>query len=356
LAVPVGNQAFPGSRSNTLSDASSVPEDLAPEAATALAAGLRFLQSAMRADGSLPSAKWRLAGGEEVDLVPERAVFPAALIGSVLLGVVGAEEIVAGTTRFVAAHREPEWVWRYLTQADPFADSLPPDVDDTALAALLLREAGDRVGTADAVLLSNRDRAGRFLTWITFRGEWWRSPARVRLLIRRLPHLRRVYRAFKEGMPRIRDMDAGVNANVVLYLGRHPGAERTVQYLVDLTRRGEIADRWYQDPLTLWYLISRALHRHGIAAGAVVLERLAECEPETPLQLAQATCIALDWGAPVPAEWIAGLAGSQSAGGGWERLPIYSVADQRWGGEATTTAFCVTALARWLRAGRSGGG
>jgi hypothetical protein len=147
-------------------------------------------------------------------------------------------------------------------------------------------------------------------------------------------------------------MDAGVNANVLLHLGRRPGTERAVDYLLDVARRAEIADRWYQDPLTLWYLISRALYRHRIKAGAVLLERLASCRPNTPLQLAQAVCIALDWGSRVPEEWIGELVASQSASGGWERLTIYSVADQRWGGEATTTALCVQALARWLGATR----
>lgn len=320
------------------------------EAGHALAAGLQFLEAVQRADGSLPSATWRMAGDREFHLGPEQAVFQTVFIGSVLLGVPGAEAIVGHVTQFVEAHREPEWVWRYLTKDDPRFDSLAPDVDDTALSALLLRAAGQSVGAADAVLLSNRDRSGRFYTWITVRGGWWRSPARLRIILRRRSHLRLVHAGFKHQHQHIRDLDAGVNANVVLHLGRRPGTERAVAYLLDVAGRGAIADRWYQDPLTLWYLISRALHGHGISAGAVLLERLASCRPTTPLQLAQAVCIALDWGGRVPEEWIAGLLASQSSGGAWERLAIYSVADERWGGEATTTALCVEALARWRAA------
>jgi hypothetical protein len=143
-----------------------------------------------------------------------------------------------------------------------------------------------------------------------------------------------------------------VNANVVLYLGPRRGAERAVEYLIGVARRGEIADRWYQDPFTLWYLISRALSRHRIAAGAVLLEHVASSRPTTPLQLAQAVCIALDWGGQVPDEWIGALVASGSPGGGWERLPLYSVGDLRWGGQAATTALAVEALARWLAAVR----
>jgi hypothetical protein len=322
------------------------------DAAHALATGLRFLQEIQQADGSLPSVKWRVAGDEEVDHVPEQAVFTTVFIGSVLLRVAGAEAIVARATEFAEAHREPGWVWRYLTKDDPWADSLAPDVDDTALSALLLREAGQSVGAADAVLLSNRDRKGRFFTWITLLGAWWRSLARVRILVRRRSHLRRVHHGFKYDNQRIRDIDAGVNANVVLHLGRRRGTKRAIDYLIDVARRGEIADRWYQDPFTLWYLISRALHKHDIESGAVLLEHLASRRPVTSLQLAQGVCIALDWGGQVPEAWIAGLVESQSASGGWKREAMYSVADLRWGGEATTAAVCVEALARWVGATR----
>lgn len=319
-------------------------------ASEAVAAGLRFLETIQHADGSMPSAKWRIVAGEEADLVAEQAVFPTAFIGSVLLGVPGAETIVGRATRFLEHHREPHWVWQYLTQDDPHADSLPPDVDDTALAALLLGAAGHDVTAADRVLLSNHDRTGRFFTWITVRGAWWRVPARVRILVRRRHHLRRLHVTFTVDSPRIDDIDAGVNANVVLHLGCRPGTERAVHHLVTVASRGEIADRWYQDPLTLWYLISRALSRHQVTDGAVLLERLAECTPTTQLQLAQAVCIALDWGATVSEDWVEGLLGSQSTRGGWTRVAIYADAQERWGGEATTTSLAVAALSRWLAA------
>jgi hypothetical protein len=200
------------------------------------------------------------------------------------------------------------------------------------------------------VLLSNRDAEGRFYTWITVRGAWWRSRARVRIVLRQLPHLDDLIAGFRNDAPRVRDMDAGVNANVVLHLGRRPGTERAIDYLLQVARSGEVDDRWYQDPLTLWYLISRALNRHGIAAAITFRQRLAECDPSTPLQLAAAICVALDWGAPVPDEWIAEVLASQSPNGEWERLTIYAYTEEnlRWGGEAITTAMCVEALARWL--------
>ena len=317
----------------------------------ALAAGLQFLESSQQPDGSFTSAWWRVVEGEEVGVWLENSFFQSAFIGSVLLGVAGAEAIVRRVTQFVEARREPGSVWRYLNGEQPGGDGLAPDVDDTALASLLRRAAGQPVGAADSVIMSNRDRRGRFYTWITVLGPWWRSPAaRVRILHGRRRDLLRVCRAFKKDNQRVRDMDAGVNANVVLYLGRRPGTERAVDYVIDVARRGLIADRWYQDPFMLWYLISRALQRHGIQAGAVLLEHLDSSRPTTPLQLAQAVCIALDWGGQVPEDWIARLLASQSPDGGWERIPLYSVGDERWGGEAAVTAVCVEALSRWLAA------
>ena len=327
-----------------------VERHLESEATRTLAAGLQFLQASQHADGSFLSYWWRAVGDEDVDIRPENSFFQTAFIGSVLSGVAGAEEIVRRVTQFAVARREPGCVWRYLPTEHPGHAALPPDVDDTALGSLLLREAGQSVGAANAVLLSNRDNKGRFYTWITVFGSWWRTPARLQILFDRLPQMRHVYAGFRHDNQRMRDLDAGVNANVVLYLGRGPSTERTVSYLVDVARRGVIDDRWYEDPFTLWFLISRALHRHGIQAGAVLLEHLGSSRPTTPMQLAEAVCIALDWGGQVPEEWIAGLLASQSPGGGWERMPLYSVkgTNERWGAEATTTALCVEALSRWL--------
>jgi hypothetical protein len=322
--------------------------NLREDATHAVATGLRFLEEIQQADGSFPTLRWRAEGEEEVDFYVEKTFFTTAFIGSVLLGIAGAEAIVNGVLQFVEAHREPESVWSYLTASDPGAAALPPDVDDTALASLLLEQAGHAVGAAEAVLLSNRDREGRFYTWITVLGEWWRPP-RLRILLRRLPDLRRIYRAFKHDPQRIRDLDAGVNANVVLQLGRRPGTEGAIAYLTDVARRGDIADRWYADRFTLWYLISRSLRRHDIDAGATLLEHLASARPKTPLQVAQAACVAQDWAGQVPDEWIAALVAAQSSGGGWERFPLY-VNDRglRWGAAATTTALSLEALSRWL--------
>jgi hypothetical protein len=309
---------------------------------------LKLLESAQRPDGALPSAKWRLEGTTVVDLVAEEAVFPTVFMAVSLMRVAGAEGICSRAVDFVERHMEPAGVWRYLTRADPFRDSLAPDVDDTALASLLLRESGRDVPDNARLLMSNRDREGQFYTWITAQGRWPSSAGRWRVLAHQLPHRDRMRAYYTGSAARVTDIDAGVNANVLLYLGVD-GNDALARSLLDIvrTRSEGASDRWYSDPFTLWYLISRALTPMGRPAGAVLVERVAGERPVTPLQLSHATCVLLDWDAHPPEEWIDALVDAQLPGGEWPREPVYTAADEEWGGEATTTAFCVEALARW---------
>jgi hypothetical protein len=73
----------------------------------------------------------------------------------------------------------------------------------------------------------------RFYTWITVLGTWWRSAARIRIFLGRLPDLPRIYRGYTHDPQRVRDPDAGVNANVVRHLGRRPETEGAVAYPID---------------------------------------------------------------------------------------------------------------------------
>ena len=84
------------------------------EATRALTAGLQFLRESQQANGSFLSDWYRVAGDDVVDVRPENSFFQTAFIGSVLLGVAGAEEIVRGVTQFTEERREPGTVWRYL--------------------------------------------------------------------------------------------------------------------------------------------------------------------------------------------------------------------------------------------------
>ncbi|MCW2957281.1 MAG: hypothetical protein JWP18_84 [Solirubrobacterales bacterium] len=95
-----------------------------------------------------------------MDVVAEEAVFPTMFVAASLLRVAGTERICSRAADFAQRHMEPAGVWRYLTGADPFRDSLAVDVDDTALASLLLRECGRDVPRNQRLLMSNAIATG----------------------------------------------------------------------------------------------------------------------------------------------------------------------------------------------------
>lgn len=325
--------------------------ELAARAQDAAAAGLRFLAASQLPSGALPSAKWRCVDGAITDVVAEDAVFPTALMAVALLGVPGADaqEIRERATAFLEHQMEPGGVWRYLTRGDPFADSLAPDVDDTALASLLLRCAGRSVPANEPLLLSNRDREGRFFTWITIRGRWWPRPERWRILARRLPHARRMWQYYTTSAARTGDIDAGVNANVLLYLGGSEATQPVAERLLALVRddRASFADRWYSDPLTVWYLASRALRPIAPEGRRAFLARANGARPGTALQHAHVICVLLDWEQRPPDEHVEAILDAQQADGSWAAFAVYTAREEQWGGPATTTALCVEALSRW---------
>jgi hypothetical protein len=336
------------------------PTDREDRARATVARGLEFLESVQRVDGALPSAKWRREGTQIVDVAAEEAVFPTMFMAVSLLRVTGAERIRSRAADFAARHMEPAGVWRYLTRADAFRDSLAADVDDTALASLLLRECGRDVPRNRWLLLSNRDRDGQFFTWITAQGRWHLHPGRWRILAHQWKHRRRMREYYTASAARVTDVDAGVSANVVLYLGGD-GNQALAQRLLDIvrTRSERASDRWYSDPFTLWYLISRALRPFTPLAGPVLVERVAGEQPVTPVQFAHAISVLLDWDADPPETWVDAVLAAQRPGGEWPREPVYTAWDEEWGGEATSTTFCVEALARWSARrdrGRSGSG
>ena len=91
------------------------------EAAIALAAsiGKSRLQVFVR-----PRVAVLTTGDEIVDVLPEEAVCPTLVMAMSLRRVPEAESIWGRILDFIERHREPAGVWRYLTPADAFRDSL----------------------------------------------------------------------------------------------------------------------------------------------------------------------------------------------------------------------------------------
>jgi hypothetical protein len=258
-------------------------------------------------------------------------------------------------------------LWRHWTRDHPQYRSLPPDLDDTSCASAALAGAGQSMPDNRALLLANRARDGRFLTWVVPRPRWT-GGRHMRLVLRQLRHLPTLVMFFRLTSAKPGDIDAGVNANTLHFLGRFPGEEKVVAWLLSVLREGKErqCDKWYENPFVVRYFLSRALKGRAPEARDLVLARIAAEPARSDLEHALAACALLDW-EEAPQTQLEALLAAQAPDGSWRRAALYHGGrarlrsggfaephpdTPRWGSEAITTAFAVEALARWqARAG-----
>lgn len=251
--------------------------------------------------------------------------------------------------------------------AVPMRTTIMPDADDTSCTAFVLRECG-RPACAPDVLRGNRSPEGLFYTW------FMEEPPDVD---ETFPF---VYMA-----PLRNDVCAGVNANVLLYLGEDEWTRPACQYWRDLALSSGLEGHgvWWPDD-SLWYLFSRA-YAHGVPTlatlGPVAADRLLARRQSNGsfggvLATAMAVCTLLNFGLVTPELGAAAqfLVDHQASDGSWAREAFYQ-ADQSlrtielrlagvrrqiappasgsdedrcyFGSEEVTTALCLEALARY---------
>lgn len=332
-----------------------------PAAPDAVDAALRFLAARQLPGGVIRvRVGLDLAGGETDD--DDDSLFGTSLVAGCLAGCGHplARRVVARGVEHLRAQMQPGGVWRHWTATHPQFAALPADLDDTACISAVLRRA--RVAFPDnrRVLLANRDRQGRFLTWIVPR---WPPPAERRfwrVALRRLRHPLAAWAFWRHTSAAPGDVDAVVNANVLRYLGDGPHAAAVVDYLAGVLRdRAEDrSDKWYRSPFVLYYAVGRidpaaasALHDEVVArirAAAGADGRIGS----GPLETALALCTLRRLGATGPQLAAAGtfLAGAQAGDGSWPAEPFYFGGPRtdplvpQWGSAELTTGFCVEAL------------
>ena len=302
-------------------------------ARAAIARGLRFLHDAVAGDGAWPARRYAsrdLAGAGAVEA-------PPFVAGHGLLALGGcddpmAERLRRRTRAFLHARMEYPGVWRYWPR-------LPPDLDDTAICSLAAKpHLWLLLARNVELLLSCRDRRGRFRTWMT--GQ---------------RHLESA----------LNPADSVVNANVVAYLGDRPetrAAQRWLETLVADATEPDLALHYYPAPIDLYVALARA---RSLAPPAfahlrpMLIDRILSFQqPEggfgDVLRTAQALTALHRMGARGRVEVVRPaldrLLEAQRSDGGWPECLAWlgqPGTSLGFGSEALTTACCVEALVRF---------
>ena len=317
-------------------------EALAEAARDSIRRGLMFLESAMDANGAWHCIRFNLAD-PGIPRHYERPPFISALgvLALECCAEARAKAICAATRAYIVETIEHPGLWRYYRH-------LPQDLDSTALCSLAIgTHPWILLGRNVSRMLENRDGEGLFTTWVLAEDE---------------PNVVSSFRI---------EADPVVNANVIAYLGDHPGTREAQQWLVDSIGECQLegSSKWYPDMVTVYHAVSRAMIRNIPAFDQLrptIADRiLSMCSQEgdygNVLQTAQAVSALHNIGsleaidAKRQAEKFIGL---QREDGSWPELLAFGDQSLKWGlvgqighgSEAVTSAFCIEALEHLIEA------
>ena len=309
------------------------------ESRRAIRRSLEFLSSAVDPSGAWHCIRFNL-GNPDIPRHYERPPFVSALCA---LAIQCSEEpqakaLLERTRNYLAATIEHPGFWRYYRH-------LPQDLDSSALCSLVV---GDhpwiRLERNVPRMLKNRDSDGCFTTWLLSEGE---------------PDVVAKFRI---------EADPVVNANVIAYLGDRPATHEARRWLEDMVVNGfeQNASKWYQDPVSTYYAISRALPHFRPSSledlGSLLVQRTLALRDETGgfenvLQAAQAVATLHNLGKLDQLDTVSAidqLLSYQHEDGSFPELLAFGDQSLQWGvvgqighgSESVTTAFCVEALER----------
>jgi hypothetical protein len=332
-----------------------------PDATGAVEAGLAFL-----AGRQLPSGEFPTYVG--TDLRSDPALEPSPFTTALVVHSISssssalAREMIERALDFLSAEMKPGGAWRYWSSENANHELIPADVDDTACVSEVLRRHGRLAPANRRLLLANRDRRGRFYTWIVPRY----APLPLSLAFWRVAGRQAQARDFFDvNHISRRDVSCVVNANVLFYVGDGPAARPVVEYLVDVMRQRVEGrcDAWYGNEFPFYYSVARCIAR-GIGGLAQLSDEIAAriaagqkeqgCVGPGVLETALAAC-ALHYLGRRSATLTRAcefLLRAQADCGSWEIAPLYHGGppfEARWGSAELTTGFCLEALLPFAR-------
>lgn len=327
-----------------------------------LRAGLGFLKRSQ-----LPSGEFVTMVAKDEHLSVEArhdpSPFATAHIVSSLCrcGMREASDIVRLAAGFLLSQRLPGSCWKFWTRGHPGFANIPPDVDDTAVVSMALRDAGHAVAGNERILLANTDPRGLLYTWIQPSLRHVKNPASWSApMLWFGPNIGK--RSFYcTGEARRGDVDLVVNTNAACWLAGFSQQTKPVHdWIMQALSDGsaERFDRYYQNEEAFHYAVSRCLRAgvHGLDGAASLIADKVRAKVGTDGSVAgsvQRTALAAISLATADssAEQLRNAAGflisKQRPDGGWSGEAFYFGGwsrDLSWGSDALVTAFCLEAL------------
>jgi hypothetical protein len=332
-----------------------------------VAKGLAFLERRQLESGQFPvEVTFHYLEGSPVQ--PDEALFATALIVYSLgfLPHTVAQTMINRALTYFQTEMSGRGLWRYWGKnaerdGHKLHRFIPADLDDMANISYLLKRHGKRFPDNQRIMCLNRDRNGLFYTWLVPRPVLTLSPSYWRCVLLDI-NLARMTVFWKTTEARYNDVDAVVNANALLYLGVCGANRPIIEWLERIVRDGNeaVCDKWYRDPYTFYYALSRNHHR-GVASFSEVIEVILSRITagigldgrigDHVLQTALAVNSTLNLGES-PAYLTAAvdyIAEMQRDDGSWESHPLYYGGPRcatSWGSKELTTGLCLEALAR----------
>ena len=303
--------------------------------------------------------------------VTDNTVFTTSVIASCLLAIPNTpttESILTKATVFISYQMHNAAVWKFFSNTHRLQKVIPYDADSLAFASSFLQTRGNRIPEKanKPVLLANRSRKGLFYTWFILRPKLHFNKTLWRLGLTRLltPISSLLFWPAYEASRN--DIDLGVNASILYYLGEIPETKQVIEELIKVIHQNNEnnCDKWYRNPFTIYYLISRAYDKgvKGLQPVATpIIERIiATASKDGQLgksildtALGIITLVNLEHNSKALQKSVDFIIKKQQPNGEWPRWLYYYGGPKLlmgWGSEELTTAFCLEAIAKYQSA------